>query len=167
MKAIKRNTAADLRHFDGGTARFWSPDLRRAVMKVRPEYRFQEKARRKEHPDYSGNPYHGSLYLHWARLYVDGQFAYATLWICAWMRTDRRESLKNYNDRSGVMSRSVMMLLMADRCRLRAGGGTAAHGPKAVIKHGRSGVPNYPCACGGTFMLPMTMRKAISIHMQV
>lgn len=38
--------------------------------------------------------------------------------------------------------------------------------PKAVIKHDARGVPNYPCACGGTFMLPMTMRKAISTHMQ-
>jgi hypothetical protein len=38
MKAIKRDTTADRRHFDSGAARFWSPELRRAMMKVRPEY---------------------------------------------------------------------------------------------------------------------------------
>src|SRR5467141_2527269 len=39
--------------------------------------------------------------------------------------------------------------------------------PKAVITHDRSpAVPNYPCACAGTLMLPMTMRKATSAHMQ-
>ena len=181
MKAIKSDTTADLRHFDRGAARFWSPELRRAVMKVRPEYfswplerragygvaipkrdaasldkallkelfgksyatrkeaaaaagrlslddqdrwnetvlplhgigedcfylnesfaknkhildfdtvrafdesdyRFQEKARRKEDPDYCAKPYRGSLYLHWARLYFDGRFAYATLSMAA------------------------------------------------------------------------------------
>jgi hypothetical protein len=181
MKAIKSDSTADLRHFDSGAPRFWSPELRRAMMKVRPEYfswplerregygvaipktdaasldkallkelfgksyatrkeaataagrlsldeqdrwnetvlplhgigedcfylnesfakdknildfdtvrafdesdyRFQEKARRKEDPEYSGKPYRGSLYLNWARLYVDGRFAYATLSMAA------------------------------------------------------------------------------------
>jgi len=249
MKAIKSDTTADLRHFDSGAARFWSPELRRAMMKVRPEYfrwpvergerygvaiprrdaasldkalskelfgksyatrkeaataagrlslhdqdrwnetvlplhgigedcfylnepfaknknildfdavrafdesdyRLQEKARRKEDPKYSGKPYRGSLYLNWARLYVDGRFAYATLSMAAgytyarvsdvahellarliphryapgkhygkvegggwqWdLRVDangQEPPLENYSDRSGVMSRSVMM----------------------------------------------------------
>lgn len=38
MKAVKRDTTADLRHFDSGTSQFWSPELRRAMMKVHPEY---------------------------------------------------------------------------------------------------------------------------------
>src|SRR5207302_998491 len=38
MKAIKRDTTAYPRWFDSGAARVWSPELRRAVMKVRPEY---------------------------------------------------------------------------------------------------------------------------------
>ena len=179
MKAIKRDTTAYPRWFDSGAARFWSPELRRAVMKVRPEYfswpleqragygvaipkrdaasldkallrelfgksyatrkeasaaagrlslddqdrwhetvlplhgigedcfylnesfaknknildfdtvrafdesdyRFQEKARRKEDPDYCGKPYRGSLYLHWARLYFDATLSMAAGYI--------------------------------------------------------------------------------------
>jgi hypothetical protein len=38
--------------------------------------------------------------------------------------------------------------------------------PKTAIEHARSAAPNYTCACGRTFMLPMTMRKTMSIHMQ-
>jgi hypothetical protein len=38
--------------------------------------------------------------------------------------------------------------------------------PKTVIKDDRSGVPIYPCARGGTFMLPKTMQKATNTHMQ-
>lgn len=43
------------------------------------DHRFQENARKEADPDYSGRPYRGSLYLNWARLFVDGRFAYATL----------------------------------------------------------------------------------------
>ncbi len=43
------------------------------------DYRYQEEARKKESPAYAGKPYRGSLYLNWARLYVDGRFTYATL----------------------------------------------------------------------------------------
>ena len=46
------------------------------------DYRFQEKVRRTQDPDYSGKPYRGSLY-HWARLYIDGRFSYATLSMAA------------------------------------------------------------------------------------
>lgn len=43
------------------------------------DYRFQENARKEDDPGYSGRPYRGSLYLNWARLFVDGRFTYATL----------------------------------------------------------------------------------------
>ncbi|MDZ7645592.1 MAG: hypothetical protein U5K76_16025 [Woeseiaceae bacterium] len=43
------------------------------------DFRFQENARRKDDPGYTGRPYRGSLYLTWARLFVDGRFTYATL----------------------------------------------------------------------------------------
>ncbi len=39
--------------------------------------------RNEEDPGYSGKPYRGSLYLNWARLIVDGRFAYATLSMAA------------------------------------------------------------------------------------
>jgi hypothetical protein len=47
------------------------------------DYRFQEEARRKDDPGYSGRPYRGSLYLSWARLFADGRFVYATLSMAA------------------------------------------------------------------------------------
>ena len=47
------------------------------------DYRFQEAARKKEDPDYAGKPYRGSLYLNWARLYLDERFTYATLCMAA------------------------------------------------------------------------------------
>lgn len=47
------------------------------------DYRFQEEWRRKDDPEYPGKPYRGSLYLSWARLYVHGRFAYATLSMAA------------------------------------------------------------------------------------
>ena len=47
------------------------------------DYRFQEEAQRREGPGYAGKPYRGSLYLNWARLYVEGRFAYATLSMAA------------------------------------------------------------------------------------
>ncbi len=43
------------------------------------DFRFQEAMRRKEDATYAGKPYHGALYLAWARLFVDGVFTYATL----------------------------------------------------------------------------------------
>src|SRR5262249_40769365 len=43
------------------------------------DYRFQEAARRREDAGYEGTPYHGCLYLSWARLLVEGRFTYATL----------------------------------------------------------------------------------------
>ncbi len=47
------------------------------------DYRFQEEARKEEDSAYVGKPYRGSLYLNWARLYVDGRFNYATLSMAA------------------------------------------------------------------------------------
>jgi hypothetical protein len=47
------------------------------------DYRFQEEGRRKEDANYAGKPYRGSLYMNWARLYVEGRFAYATLSMAA------------------------------------------------------------------------------------
>lgn len=46
-------------------------------------YRFQENARKEEDPACSGKPYRGSLYMNWARLFVDGRFVYANLSIAA------------------------------------------------------------------------------------
>jgi len=181
VKRVAEDIAAGPRHRDSGALRFWSPELRRAVMKVRPEYfrwgirrqehygvaipkgdaasldrallkelfgrvyatrreagiaadhlslaeqdrwnqtvlplhgigedcfylnesfprrknilhfetlrafdefdyRLQEEARRKEDANYAAKPYRGSLYMNWARLYVEGRFAYATLSMAA------------------------------------------------------------------------------------
>ena len=47
------------------------------------DYRFQEEARKQEDLAYAGEPYRGSLYLNWARLFVDGRFTYATLSMAA------------------------------------------------------------------------------------
>jgi hypothetical protein len=47
------------------------------------DYRFQEEARKNDDADYPGKPYRGSLYLNWARLFVDGKFTYATLSMAA------------------------------------------------------------------------------------
>jgi len=47
------------------------------------DYLFQESVRKEEDPGYSGRPYRGSLYLSWARLFVDGRFTYATLTMAA------------------------------------------------------------------------------------
>lgn len=47
------------------------------------DYRFQETARRESDPAYCGRPYRGSLYLTWARLYVEERFTYATLSMAA------------------------------------------------------------------------------------
>lgn len=47
------------------------------------DYRFQEEARKEGDSAYAGKPYRGSLYLNWARLYVDGRFTYATLSMAA------------------------------------------------------------------------------------
>jgi hypothetical protein len=47
------------------------------------DYRFQEAARKEEDPNYLSKPYRGSLYLSWARLFVDEDFTYATLSMAA------------------------------------------------------------------------------------
>ncbi len=47
------------------------------------DHRFQEDARAKEDPAYARKPYRGSLYLAWARLFVNGRFTYATLSMAA------------------------------------------------------------------------------------
>lgn len=47
------------------------------------DHRFQEEARKRDDAGYSGKPYRGSLYLAWARLFVDGRFTYATLSMAA------------------------------------------------------------------------------------
>ena len=47
------------------------------------DYRYQENARKQQDVRYAGKPYRGSLYLNWARLFVDGKFTYATLSMAA------------------------------------------------------------------------------------
>ena len=47
MKRVAKNIAVRPRYRDGGTLRFWSPELRRAMMKVRPEY-FRWRIERQE-----------------------------------------------------------------------------------------------------------------------
>ena len=47
------------------------------------DYRYQENARQEQDPRYAGKPYRGSLYLGWARLFVDGKFTYAILSMAA------------------------------------------------------------------------------------
>lgn len=47
------------------------------------EYRWQEEHRQKENADHIVKPYRGYLYLGWARLFVDGEFTYATLSMAA------------------------------------------------------------------------------------
>ena len=44
------------------------------------DYQFQEKARLKDCPDYTPRPYRGSLYGTWARLMIEGQMIYTTLY---------------------------------------------------------------------------------------
>lgn len=57
--------------------------------------------------------------------------------------------------------------------RAAASGPIGDFGPAAVVDPKRQlgmtapGASNHPCACVGTLRLPMTMRKATSIHMQV
>jgi hypothetical protein len=47
------------------------------------DYRYQENARKQDDPSYVGKPYRGSLYLSWARLFIDLKFTYATLSMAA------------------------------------------------------------------------------------
>ncbi|MGH7824229.1 MAG: hypothetical protein ACREQ7_03510 [Candidatus Binatia bacterium] len=47
------------------------------------DYRYQENARKRDYPCYASKPYRGSLYLSWARLFVDRKFTYATLSMAA------------------------------------------------------------------------------------
>ena len=47
------------------------------------DYRNQQVLRKQENPAWDEKPYRGSLYLQWARLFVDGAFTYATLSMAA------------------------------------------------------------------------------------
>ena len=47
------------------------------------DYCFQEEARKQEDPSYASKAYRGSLYLTWARLFVEHKFTYATLSMAA------------------------------------------------------------------------------------
>lgn len=47
------------------------------------DYHYQEAARKNEDATYVSQPYRGSLYLSWARLFVDDVFTYATLSMAA------------------------------------------------------------------------------------
>jgi hypothetical protein len=47
------------------------------------DYCFQQKANQEAFPDYRPRPYRGSLDCAWARLFIDGQFHYATLSMAA------------------------------------------------------------------------------------
>jgi hypothetical protein len=47
------------------------------------DYRYQENARKRDDPCYASKPYRGSLYLSWARLFVNRKFTYATLSMAA------------------------------------------------------------------------------------
>ena len=47
------------------------------------DYCFQEQAHVAEDPQHTAKPYRGNLYAHWARLFVDGTFSYATLFTAA------------------------------------------------------------------------------------
>ena len=47
------------------------------------DYRYQENARKQDDPSYASKAYRGSLYLTWARLFVDQKFTYATLSMAA------------------------------------------------------------------------------------
>ena len=56
------------------------------------DFQFQEEWRKKEDANYSGKPYRGSLYMSWARLFVDGRFTYVTLSMAAGYLYGRLES---------------------------------------------------------------------------
>jgi hypothetical protein len=47
------------------------------------DFLFQEKCRREEDAGYVGEPYRGTLYFRWARLFVDQHFTYASLSMAA------------------------------------------------------------------------------------
>lgn len=47
------------------------------------DYRFQERAWQEQTPEYVPKPYRGSLYHRWARLFIDGEFHYASLSMAA------------------------------------------------------------------------------------
>jgi hypothetical protein len=63
------------------------------------DHRFQESARQEDAQrrgeEYSPRPYRGSLYLSWARLFVDGRFTYSTLTMAAgyWYANSSAEEL--------------------------------------------------------------------------
>ncbi len=47
------------------------------------DFQLQEEWRKQDIDGYEGRPYHGSLYLTWARLQIDGRFSYAVLTMLA------------------------------------------------------------------------------------
>ncbi|GMQ88475.1 MAG: hypothetical protein BMS9Abin08_1725 [Gammaproteobacteria bacterium] len=50
---------------------------------ARDDHRFQQQARKREDPAYEVQPYRGDLFPSWARLTIDGEFSYATLFSLA------------------------------------------------------------------------------------
>ena len=49
----------------------------------RDDYRFQEETWKEQTPEYVAKPYRGALYHRWARLFIDGEFHYASLSMAA------------------------------------------------------------------------------------
>jgi len=57
------------------------------------DYGYQENARKRDDSSYASKPYRGSLYLTWARLFVDWKFTYATLSMAAGYLISRLEEM--------------------------------------------------------------------------
>lgn len=88
VKRVAKNIAARPQHRDGYLNE--SFPRRKSLLNFETltdldefDYRFQKQARNKEDASYLRKPYRGSLYMNWARLYVGGRFAYATLSMAA------------------------------------------------------------------------------------
>lgn len=64
------------------------------------DHRFQQAARQQEHPEYTPEPYTGSLYGTWARALVNGRLCYLTLTMAsAWLLDAADESAHDKLDR--------------------------------------------------------------------
>jgi hypothetical protein len=57
------------------------------------DYRYQKNARKRDDPCYASKPYRGSLYLSWARLFIDEKFTYAALSMAAGYLFSRLEEV--------------------------------------------------------------------------
>ncbi len=57
------------------------------------DHAYQQQANKKQSPDYVVQPYHGSLYYRWARLFMDETFTYATLSCAGYYVNSQAESL--------------------------------------------------------------------------